>query len=124
MNCIVFWKKITQLTKILHDRRSRRSRQISSLSTTRLTLRENKSKVHCHINKFYEKLFFNRTTRIREGVFGVATNTLATSSASLGVNWVADLKICPGYKAKSRRSIIISSPDAGSLISPNTRSFG
>ena len=30
-NCIVFWKKFTQLTKILHDRRSRRSRQIPSL---------------------------------------------------------------------------------------------
>ena len=69
-------------------------------------LSENKSNVHCHINKFYEKLFFNRTIRIRERVFDVATNTLATSSASLSVNWVADSKIWPEYKANSRRSII------------------
>ena len=79
-----------------------------------------------HTNKLCEKVFFNSTTRVRKRVFDVcvAINTLATSSASLSVNWVADLKIWPGYKAKSRISIIISSPDAGSLISPNTRSFG
>ena len=56
-----------------------------------------------HTNKFYEKVFFNRTTTIRKRVFDVrvATNTLATSSASLGVNWVADLKIWPEDKAMS-----------------------
>ena len=53
-----------------------------------------------HTNKFCEKVFFNRTTRVRKRLFDVyvAKNTLATSSASLGVNWVADLKIWPNDK--------------------------
>ena len=61
-----------------------------------------------HTNTVYEKVFFNRTTRIRKRVFDVcvATNTLATNSASLGVNWVADLNMWPEYKAiRSIRSI-------------------
>ena len=37
-NCVVSWKKFTQLTKFLHDHRSRRSRQISSLNIANINI--------------------------------------------------------------------------------------